>query len=144
MSETVVDTSSFIEFLKARARESWDSRRTPYYLSYIAIDLKKQDVDYRRFTRPLKLVQWLSANKVPETRLVSHPTQKAKVGLIPENAEFDFLTDVDAGAGTTKIKTAAYRAQSLIKFVESLKDLPEDVAKDFNVPANVLIAILKS
>lgn len=118
MSSAITDVEGLKDFLRQRAQETWDDRGIPYYLSLVAIDLKRKDVDYRTFTGPLRLVQWVSKEDIPETKLVAHPTIKAKVGLIPSNVDYDFSSEPTADLGSRLIDgqsqkmTAAARAMA--------------------------------
>ena len=143
MVEPVTDITSFKAFLRARARETWDERNIPYYLSFVATDLKKQGVDYRDFTGPLRLVQWAASEEIPATKLVSHPTKKAKVGFIPADIEFEFDDDDGETTSASRTRPGSRRGQALVRFVETLIVLPDEVAETFTVPANVLVALLK-
>ncbi len=140
MSEPVTDLDTFKTFLRDRARETWNERKSPYYLSYVATDLKKNGVDYRDLVSPLKLSQWAASSEVPDTVLVSHPTQRARIGFVPSDSGFEFETASD---GESRPKGPNVRTRSLVQFVQTLADLPEDAVADLSVPAKTLIALLQ-
>jgi len=144
MTDPVTDLESFKTFIRDRAKETWDERNTPYYLSYVATDLKKQNFDYREIVGPLKLSQWASSNEVPDTVLVTHPTQRARIGFVPADSGFEFGTDEVSSAGDNRSKSNNMRTRALVQFVQSLADLPEDALTNFTVPAKTLIALLKN
>jgi hypothetical protein len=143
MSEPVTDLDTFKTFLRDRARETWDERQSPYYLSYVATDLKKLGVDYRELVGPLKLSQWAASSEVPDTVLVSHPTQRARIGFVPSDSGFEFDTAEAASEGESRPKGPNVRTRSLVQFVQTLADLPEDAVADLSVPAKTLIALLQ-
>lgn len=143
MSETVTNLDTFKTFLRDRARETWDERQSPYYLSYVATDLKKIGVDYRELVGPLKLSQWAASSEVPDTVLVSHPTQRARIGFVPSDSGFKFDEDYAASEGESRPKGPNARTRSLVQFVQTLADLPEDAVADLSVPAKTLIALLQ-
>ena len=142
MSEPVTDLESFKTFLRDRAKETWNDRHSPYYLSYVATDLKKQGLDYRELVGPLKLSQWAASNDVPETILVSHPTQRARIGFVPSDSGFEFDASEATSETESRPKGANVRTRSLVQFVQGLADLPEDAIMDLRVPAKTLIALL--
>lgn len=144
MSSAITDVEGLKDFLRQRAQETWDDRGIPYYLSLVAIDLKRKDVDYRTFTGPLRLVQWVSKEDIPETKLVAHPTIKAKVGLIPSNVEYDFSSEPTADLVPSRPRPSGKRGQALVTFVDSLAAMPEAASAELSIPAKVLIALLKS
>lgn len=143
MSEPVTDLDTFKTFLRDRARETWDERQSPYFLSYVATDLKKIGVDYREFVGPLKLSQWAASSEIPDTVLVSHPTQRARIGFVPSDSGFEFDTAVAASEGESRPRGPNVRTRSLVQFVQTLADLPEDAVVDLSVPAKTLIALLQ-
>jgi hypothetical protein len=143
MLPPIVDVDGFKAFLRERAQQTWDQRGIPYYLSMVATDLKRQNIDYHTFTGALRLVQWVTNEEIPDTKLVMHPTIKAKVGLLPASVDYDFSREPPSEFALAPRSTGR-RGQALIKFVESLSVMPEDAAVNFEVPAKVLIALLKS
>jgi hypothetical protein len=142
MPDPVTDIDSFKTFIRTRAKETWDQRHIPYYLSFVAIDLKKLGVDYRTFLGPLKLSQWASSNEVPDTTLVAHPIKRAKIGFVPASSGFVFDID-EPTSSLTRLDSHTARSRALVQFVESLATLPESAIEGFQVPAKTLIAFLK-
>jgi hypothetical protein len=142
MAGDVHDLDSFKTFLRDRARETWEERKIPYYLSIVATDLKRQGVNYHEFTGSLRLAQWAAKEEVPATKLVTHPTIKAKVGFLPEEIEYDFENPPVPSQATTKTRSASKRGQALVKFVESLAAMPETARAELTIPAKVLVSLL--
>jgi|GEM_PF-6393455 hypothetical protein len=143
MPDPVTDIESFKAFIRARTKETWDQRRIPYYLSFVAIDLKKLGVSYRALLGPLKLSQWASLNEVPETALVAHPTHRAKIGFVPANSGFAFDMEEPLPRPARGLDSHSARSRALVQFVQSLVDLPESAIEGFQVPAKTLIGFLK-
>lgn len=144
MTDPVTDLDTFKSFIRDRAIETWVQRQSPYYLSFVATDLRKQEIDYRQFVGPLRLSQWAASNDVPGTVLVAHPTQRARIGFVPEDSGFKFdIEDTNSHADSRPRGTSS-RGRVLIQFVQSLTDLPDDALMNFTVPAKTLIALLKN
>lgn len=141
MAGEITDLDSFKAYLRDRARETWDERKIPYYLSIVATDLKRLGLDYHEFTGPLRLSQWAGKEEVPGAKLVTHPKIKAKVGFLPEDVEFDF-DNPPVSAEATKVRPSSRRGQALVKFVESLTVLPETAMAELTIPAKVLVSLL--
>lgn len=138
----VTDVESFKEFIRKRARETWDERHTPYYLSYVATDLKKEGVDYRQLIGPLKLGQWASSTPLPGTKVVTHPSQRAKIGFVPQDVEFEFVQQPEVA--TQPSDGSRHQGRTLVRFVEGLAKLPDEALDQFQVPARTLVALLKN
>jgi hypothetical protein len=144
MAAEIHDLDTFKAFLRDRARETWDERQIPYYLSIVATDLKRLGQDYHNFTGPLRLAQWAAREDIIGTKLVSHPTIKAKVGFLPDDVEFDFENSSPPSQTVTKVRSTPKRGQALIKFVESLRVMPETAMAELTIPAKVLVSLLNN
>lgn len=143
MTEDVTDIEGFKEFIRRRTLETWEQRRTPYYLSFVATDLKRSGVDYRELVAPLKLSQWASANDISDLKLISHPTQRARIGFVPATSGFKFDVEDAPVEARPRADTQSRHGRLLVQFVHSLANLPDSAVVDFSVPAKTLIALLK-
>jgi hypothetical protein len=144
MADPITDIDSFKHFIRVRTRQIWEERHIPYYLSFVAVDLKKLGVDYRNFIGPLRLSQWASTTEFPETKFLTHPSKKAQVGFVPADVNFSFSNDEDTAKSTAPFGAAHKRGRALMQFVENLAKLPDGAVDDFSVPAKTLIALLKN
>ena len=142
MAGDVHDLDSFKAFLRDRARETWDERQIPYYLSIVATDLKRRGQHYHDFTGPLRIGQWAAKEEIPGTKLVSHPTIKAKVGFLPEDIDYDFENPPVPTQTAAKARSTSKRGQALVRFVESLRLMPETAMAELTIPAKVLVSLL--
>ncbi len=153
MAEPVTDVESLKQFIRDRTKATWDERRGPYYLSFVGTELSKLGVNYRDIIGPFTLVQWASSTDFTDTKVVSHPRHKAKVGFVPSQVDFSFK-DETAGApdpsavsaySTSRVRTMdGRRGRALLSFVENLANLSDDALQDFHVPAKALVQLLKS
>ncbi|MCX5570468.1 hypothetical protein [Kaistia nematophila] len=137
---SIADLKSYIA---ERTRETWEDRGIPYYLSYVASDLKNRNVNYRDFIGASKLSQWAATNDFVDVKYVAHPTVKAKVGFVPSDAEFSFEVDPKAAGDGPTSASLKRRGKALFQFVEALSNLPDDVLVDLKIPASVLTALLR-
>lgn len=140
MTDEINSIESFEAFLEKRTRETWDEHKIPYYFSVAGGDLINKQVNYRQFTDGKRLAQWASERGITGTRFLSHPTIKAKVGLIPEGEDFDFNNH--SSPDKSKDRASKKQGQLLIKFVRSLTQIPEVAVAKLNIPAEVLISLL--
>lgn len=144
MTEPVTDVESLKEFLRDRAIQTWDKRRVPYYLSFVATDLKEVGVDYHEFIWPMKLRQWALSTDFPDTKVVAHPVHSAKVGFLPANADFNFDNEDSRNMSSDQLSIRKKYGQNLIQFVKCLENLPDESVGTLQVPAKTLIALLKN
>jgi hypothetical protein len=154
-----------LNWLKAmiatRANEMWTRENRPYYISYIAIDSAKEGVDYRDLIKPLKLRQWALTNEVDGLKVVEHPYHKAKIGFIPETADYVFEDNTEttkdnaegavapssSSSSNTKtsniyLKTGAKTRRATLQFLEVLSGLDDDELDSINIPTRTIVRLL--
>lgn len=139
-----------IEFLQRRTTEVWDVSKQPYYLARVQPDLRESGKNYREATGEQTLA--LFSEAVPNIRVVRHPHQKAKIGLVPASSSFEF-SEIE-GQSSTEATTPALPSRSRIyrpgsqrvvaDFLQLLSTLDDDDLKDFHIPSLVLAKMLRS
>lgn len=142
MEVPITDSEGLKTFIRKRTSETWKERHAPYYMSYVAIDLKKAGIDYRQFISPLKLSQWATTNEVPDTKLVVHPQHKAKIAFVPASVDFEFSDEPVNPAH--QVGPSRPRGRALLRFVDGLVNLPDEAIEDLQIPAKTLVALLKA
>src|SRR3954465_3399208 len=78
-------------FLAKKAEERWTVEQQPYFLSSVAPELKANGRDYRSAIGEEKLKAF--AKRIGSSsgfKVVEHPTQKSKIGIVPVNSNFAF------------------------------------------------------
>ncbi|MGO6968905.1 hypothetical protein [Rhizobium leguminosarum] len=144
MVDDIKDIDGLKEFIAKRTRETWDDRHIPYYLSYVASDLKSNGVNYRDYIGPAKLSQWASVTDFPDIKFITHPIVKAKVGFVPSDSNFSFEAGTGEVPEETATKESKRKGHALFQFVDSLAKLPDEALKDLTIPASVLTALLRT
>ncbi len=135
------------EFIQKRTREVWEEFKKPYYLSFIATDLSKNNTDYKHIIAPLRLRQWATITDVAGTKLIVHSKHKAKVGYIPENAQYSFDDEdlikesEDATAITKKSHHKEVDRRSLFNLLESLSKLSDKELEAVHIPVRVFVRL---
>lgn len=139
-----------IEFLQRRTTEVWDASKQPYYLARVQPDLRESGKNYREATGEQTLA--LFSETVPNIRVVRHPHQKAKIGLVPASSSFEF-SEIE-GQSSTEATTPALPSRSrvyrpgsqrvVVDFLQLLSTLDDDDLKDFHIPSLVLAKMLRS
>ena len=134
------------DFLRKSAADAWDATREPYLLSYVANELKEQGEDYKSALSDEERLKGFAERVERDDRLfkvVQHPSQKAKVGLIPYEESYVFPVGerdnsrAEARASRTRNETA------LLGFFEALKGLPDDLLDDVHISTKVIVALLR-
>ena len=131
------------EFLERRANETWDRTSAPYLLALVQPELKASGVDYSEAIPGTRLSEF--AGSLRNVKLVRHPTQFAKIGVIPADKEFSFVKDLEhVPSGSLPRKSQSEADSALLDFVRSLTKLEEEDLKSFHVPAILLVALLRA
>lgn len=130
-----------IAFLKAQTRAHWDEAAQPYYLSRAASDLKEEGVSYKDILKEEKLKEFSKRSAgVNSFRFVEHPTQKAKVGLVPPDEAFEF----EADAHEARSEPPAHgrpQGQLLLDFLHALSRLSAEELDAVVLPTRVLVKL---
>jgi hypothetical protein len=112
----------------------------------ISLDLMTEGVEYKKIIEPQTLKQFV--NTISDVRLVVHPTQKAKIGIVPANANFSFENGVsdtgktDSDQRSTKSQKQANPKFILIQFLQMLSKLDDETLNEVHIPVRVLARIV--
>lgn len=128
--------------LKQTAENYWTERQSPLLLSNVHFHVAPILPNYREALegRPLKefILQTAAEFKY---QLVEHPTQKAKVAVVPEGVEYQFPLTPSTASQSPREKDQS--ANIVMAFFERVAKLaPEDIDR-INIPTSVLVKLLK-
>jgi hypothetical protein len=73
-----------------RTQEHWDKTGEPYLLSRLGPDLLSQEIDYPSIIKPYKMRPYIEFHMADVVKVISHPTQKQKIGIIPASKNYKF------------------------------------------------------
>ncbi len=128
-------------FLMARTQSHWDEYQQPYFLSRAATDIKAQGIDYRDILKDEKLKEFSRRVRIEDGfRLVEHPSQKAKVGLVPTDIAFQFPVEVDDAQQGGSPQNRVH-GQTLLDFLHALSRLPPEDLDAVVLPTRVLVKL---
>jgi hypothetical protein len=137
---------AIVAFARERARDEWQPDK-PYLLARLSPDLKEQGVDYKEVLQGQRLKDFLRS--VPDqVRLVFHPDQRSKVGVVlPEN-DFEFgiaQNDGDEPRPNTRHEhTNLTRRRYLVMgFLQLLGELDQRSAEQVVIPTHILSRLLR-
>jgi len=131
---------TLIQFLKDKAEAAWADAQ-PYLLSFAGPDLTEAKIDYRGILGGEKLKAFAERTQGADRyRVVKHPHQRAKVGLLKHDEEFTFDLSEERparAAGTWQPQGGA----PLTSFINALTHLSAEDLEDFVIPARVLVKL---
>jgi hypothetical protein len=138
----------FDKFVQERTEAHWEEHKTPYLLTYISPDLvKHKGTTYTEIIFPFNLKRYLS-EKQNLFKIVQHPTQKPKVGLIPVDANFQF--DVNEAPSSVKASEEKVSNQRrpipskyvVLNFLELISKLDKDEIEEIQLPLPIIAKLL--
>lgn len=141
-----MEKAELIEFLKQKMDEHWRTRQSPYLLSEIPADLEShKGVSYKEILGEQRLKNFTSeTSHEGGYKLVQHPTQSAKLGLVPYDSEFSFTPDNEPLVGVTerlsedKKTNRSKLKYATITFLEAVSKLPESDQKEIQIPTRII------
>mgnify|MGYP003618210779 FL=1 len=129
--------TSFDSYLKESVSENWKKTGEPFLLSSIGSKFSKEEI--KQNTGGLSITNWIRNNLDSlDLKIVSHPTQKEKIGLIPKNEKFSYETNE-----ISVIRTNLTDRELTLSFIELLqkKCTPKEL-EEINLPLKVLVKLL--
>lgn len=132
-------TDDLASALRDIAEETWQASRKPMLLSGLPSELgKRLPEDYKLVLGDETLKSYIKASGSNNGyRLVEHPTQKAKLGIVPAGASFEFFTE-----STIPVASEDLSRQDIEGFVRVLRSLPTDELRGLSLPAGLVVRLL--
>ncbi|HEX7876185.1 MAG TPA: hypothetical protein VF489_06325 [Sphingobium sp.] len=139
--------ADIVEFLAGKAKAAWDDPENsrPYLLSFTGPDFREAGINYQSALIGERLKAFVERTEGENSyRVVKHPTQSAKIGLVPWGVDFQFE---DVGTPTARARDRqdrhAGQGSILIEFLNALSALPERDLEGMVIPARVLVKLAK-
>jgi len=123
--------------------ENWEKEKVPLLLSELGANLKDSGFDYKAILNLQGLRKFIET-EVENSTIVQHPSQYAKVGVIPaaESFSYDDLStslkpEISDSDRLRKNRRAFYG------FIQAISELPPEEIKDVAIPARVIVRLLE-
>lgn len=135
-----------IAFLKTQADSNWQSSQEPFLLSQAAPGMKASGLDYQAILGDERLKAFVKRTEEQGGyRLVSHPVQKPKIGIVPAGETFEFSAD-DLGDGGERIPyrrpEASQSDYSSRAIVRALSRLSDEELDQIVIPTRIFVKLL--
>jgi hypothetical protein len=140
---------AILAFAAERAQQAWDEKQEPYLLARLSPDLVKEGVNYKEVLGEQRLKDFVSS--APERlKIVLHPTQKARIGLIPPDKVFEYpilAAPTDTSAATPESPRersgVARRRYIVASFLQLLSELDDGDAAQVQIPTHILTKLMR-
>lgn len=130
--------NELIDLIKTKVQEKWDKNKEPYLLSSVGSDYKGT-VPLKKVLNGKRLKEWAILNQDNLKIDVSiHPTQKEKIGLIPQNESYDYPGEIKEAIQKTKKN----KKTITLEFLSMLGELSEEEADKIIIPTSILTKLL--
>lgn len=138
--------------LKRIADAHWAHRESPILLSELPKKLKDEAPNYKEVLGGKSLKAFaMAGGQGAGFKLIVHPSQPAKLGLVPEHVEFEFPNDeahpqgdISAVLGLGGVRTRIPRSQEpVLVLLRALRTLPSEELEKVVIPVSTLIKLLK-
>lgn len=129
--------TSLDNYLKESVSENWEKQENHFYLVPLVQNSLKRKL--KKNTGGLSITNWIRNNLDSlDLKIVSHPTKKEKIGLIPKNKNYSYETDE-----ISVTRTNLTDRELTLSFIELLqkKCTPKEL-EEINLPLKVLVKLL--
>jgi len=143
---------AILTFAAKCAQKAWDENQQPYLLARLSPDLAKEGVNYKDVLGNQRLKDFVRS--APDRiKVVAHPSQKAKIGLIPSDKDFEY----DATPAPTETKAPMPPSFSgkgsgsrhsrhhyiVSSFLQLLSELDDTDAAQVQIPTHILTKLMR-
>jgi hypothetical protein len=123
------------------ATSYWQGRNWPVLLSNMPPLLEAKVPGYKDIIAPRNLKTFIKETAdAAGYRLVEHPSQRARLGVIPSGINFEFPSDEE---GESHIPAPRKNEEIVLSFLRALSTLPNSELEKVVIPASVLARLLK-
>ena len=138
-----MDESKFIESIQSEVYEHWGKYHNPLLLSALSPLLEKRFIGYKNLLGSLTLTAFVErSSQVGKYKILRHTSQFAKVGVVPIDANYEFPVIPEVEIGMQR-KHRHTDLGDLVIFLKVLKKLPDSDLENFQIPAVVLVKLIK-
>ena len=103
-----------LQEITQKVSDFWSVNKSPFLVSQLGANHTKADI--RAATKGIAIVRWIQENASKlKVKLIYHPTQKEKIGLIPANEVFEYENN------TPKLTSPSNEKELTLAFLEMLR-----------------------
>lgn len=135
------DHDRIVNAVKEISDAHWEEKQSPLLLSALAPRLEAKAPGYRAALAPRTLKAFINdTGSVAGYKLFVHPTQQARVGVAPAEADYQFPPELTTPSSAIAAKSSQ---EATLAFFRALATLPEADLGQLVIPVSVLVKLLK-
>ncbi len=132
--------------LKNLADDTWRSEQKPLLLSDLPAQLKRkfENEDYKSILGTESLKSFVKNSGTDfGYQLVEHPTQRAKLGIVPGNVEYSFPVEPTKDENIATDGRATKGIVNGVALMRLLSKLPDSDLEKITIPVSVLVKLFR-
>lgn len=142
-------SDAILTFAAKCAQEAWDKDQQPYLLARLSPDLVREGINYKDVLGNQRLKDFLRSapNRL---KMVSHPSQKAKIGIIPPDKDFEYevmpalaAAKASPPSPVSERSGGSRRRYIISNFLQLLSELDDVDAAQVQIPTHILTKLMR-
>lgn len=140
--------AKLLETVEDLTKRKWEKDSQPLLLSHMGTELASKDIDYKSILGDTPIGKFIS-DKSKQIKVIKHPTQHAKIGVIPSDENYEFSTPQET-QDAEHTETEKGKAQDLKRsrrafynFISEVSRLPSEDIDSIVIPTRVVVKLLE-
>lgn len=137
--------SSLVKLLEDFASDQWENNSCPILLSNLPPLISSKNPNFKSELNGLSLKSFISKEEQNHKfKLIQHPTQKEKLGIIPRGKSYVFPESPALPKEISdSIEDDKSSEKTLLDFLKLLKKLPSEDLIQIQLPISILVKFVK-
>lgn len=132
---------SLREYLAETVPTYWKEKKQPFLLSIIGSQFTKEEI--RLETKGLSVVNWIKENPDLGYKIISDPSNRARIGMIPSSEHFQYSTVTAINHNVSNGSFSESDREITLKFLELLQQrCTFKELQEINIPISILMKLL--
>ena len=136
--------ADIVSYLKEQAELAWESSKQPFLLSQAAPGMKAAGLNYQEILGDERLKAFAKRTESQGNyRLVTHPVQKPKVGIVPAGVNFEFQAEPSPGGNARSARPDGSHAEHSTRVIlRALSRLSDEELDQIVIPTHIFVKLL--
>jgi hypothetical protein len=141
---------AILAFAVKCAQRSWEDSQQPFLLAKLSPALVQEGVRYKDVLGEKRLKDFL-LSAPDKIKVVVHPSQKARIGLVPVDKEFEYTEELNSYVSKSnnnfsfKAKKSGISSGNIIlDFIQLLSELDDSDVAQVQIPTHILTKLMRS
>jgi hypothetical protein len=146
-----MNKTDLVDAVDGLVKKKWEKDRSPLLTSNIGTLLAQDAVDYKLILEGGNLTDFLRMH-ASKFKVVVHPSQRAKIGVIPSSEDYlfddpvaDALAESRDGSNAIDFTDITLKKSrgAFYSFVRAVSDLSKEEIASVHIPMNVIVKLLE-